>query len=380
MRILSILTYYHPHWTGLTLFARRIAEGLAARGHEVTVLTTRHDRALAPDELVDGVRVVRLDPLAFVSRGALLPTFPVHAARLVARHDVVQIHTPLAESLLVAWLCRIVRRPLVMMHYGDLVMPAGLGNRLVERSVTAMMAGAGRQARRVTILSADYAEHSRFLRPFADKLRAISPPIDIPLPQPDAVAAWRRELGLDASRVIGIAGRFVEEKGFDHLLRALPLLLEADPAIRIVYAGEHRVAYEDFHGRCRHLIERHGSHVHFLGLLRDRQVLANFYALCDVFALPSRTDCLAGVQVEAMLSGTPVVASDIPGAREVVLRTGMGRLTNPDTPEELARSLLAALRDRAALVKPRQDIRAVYDFDRSIAEYDALMREVAGEA
>ena len=42
MRILSALTYYHPHWTGLTAHAVSIAEGLAARGHQVTVLTTRH--------------------------------------------------------------------------------------------------------------------------------------------------------------------------------------------------------------------------------------------------------------------------------------------------------------------------------------------------
>ena len=47
MKILTVLTYYHPHWTGLTANAKRIAEGLAARGHDVTVLTTRHAEELA---------------------------------------------------------------------------------------------------------------------------------------------------------------------------------------------------------------------------------------------------------------------------------------------------------------------------------------------
>ena len=67
MRILSVVTFYHPHWTGMTAFATRISEGLAARGHEVTVLTTRQDPALPAREMVRGVRVERLSPLAYVS-------------------------------------------------------------------------------------------------------------------------------------------------------------------------------------------------------------------------------------------------------------------------------------------------------------------------
>ncbi len=62
-----------------------------------------------------------------------------------------------------------------------------------------------------------------------------------------------------------------------------------------------------------------------LGLIVERQELADFYAMCDVFALPSRTNCFPSVQIEAMMCGTPVVATNIPGAREVVRVTGMGR-------------------------------------------------------
>ena len=64
MKILSILTYYYPHWTGLTAYAKRIGEGLAARGHRVTVLTTRHHRSLPQEEVTHGVRIVRLKPFA----------------------------------------------------------------------------------------------------------------------------------------------------------------------------------------------------------------------------------------------------------------------------------------------------------------------------
>ncbi|TEU08072.1 MAG: hypothetical protein E3J25_12655 [Anaerolineales bacterium] len=47
MKILTAITYYYPHWTGLTAYAQRLAEGLVTRGHQVTVLTSRYRKDLA---------------------------------------------------------------------------------------------------------------------------------------------------------------------------------------------------------------------------------------------------------------------------------------------------------------------------------------------
>ena len=62
MKILSALTYYAPHWTGLTMHAQRVAEGLAARGHHVTVLTIQHEPTLPTDGSAVGRQPVRLEP------------------------------------------------------------------------------------------------------------------------------------------------------------------------------------------------------------------------------------------------------------------------------------------------------------------------------
>ena len=187
MRILTILTYYAPHWTGLTQHARLAAEGLAAQGHQVTVVTSQYSPQLPRDERINGVRVLRLPTLGRISRGMLMPTFPGIVAAQIRRHDVVHIHTPMMESLLVASLCRAQGKPLVMTHHGDLVMPAGLFNQATERVVTALMSGAGRLADRVTTYSDDYAAHSKFLQQFASHLVAMSPPVSIPQPQPTQV-------------------------------------------------------------------------------------------------------------------------------------------------------------------------------------------------
>ena len=79
MKILVTLTFYHPHWTGLTAYAKRIAEGLVARGHTVTVLTSQHSAELRREELINGVCVIRLPYAAQVSRGVLMPGFPAAA-------------------------------------------------------------------------------------------------------------------------------------------------------------------------------------------------------------------------------------------------------------------------------------------------------------
>jgi glycosyltransferase involved in cell wall biosynthesis/SAM-dependent methyltransferase len=285
---------------------------------------------------------------------------------------VGQIHTPLLESLLVALLCRRAGRPLVLTHHGDLVLPAGAANRIIEHVVSGFMGQAARLADRVTAYSRDYAEHSDFLAPFYPKLSYIYPPVELPQPDRGAAARWRRELGLESRRLVGFAGRFVEEKGFDYLLRAIPHLVAAEPAAHLVYAGDHRVVYERFYDRCRPLLDAHADRVSFVGLVRDRGRMASFYAMCDAFALPSRTDCLGLVQIEAMLSGTPVVVSDIPGAREPVRLTGMGRLVAARDPEALAAGLITVLRDPAQYRHSPQEIRAHFSIERTLDEYERL--------
>lgn len=377
MRILTVLTYYHPHWTGLTAYARLLAEGLARRGHQVTVLTARYVKELPKEEVHNGVRIVRLEPLMRLSRGVIMPSFPLVVYRLIKEHDVVQIHTPLLESPLITTLAGRLSKKVVFTHHGDLVMPSGLFDQFVESVVTWLMTQALKGSTRVTIHTKDYADNSPFLSPFKDKLVYVLPPVEIPEPVPEQVAAWRRELQVENCKLVGFAGRFVEEKGFDFLLKSIPYVLERMPDVKFVYAGEVNVAYESFFEKWRHLVERWNDHVIMLGLLRDAQKVANFYAMCDVLALPSRTDCFPMVQVEAMLCGTPTVATDIPGLRVPVRLTGMGRLVQPQDERALAEGLVDMLTNREQYIKSRQEIEVIFDMEKTIDTYEGLMRDLA---
>jgi len=377
MKILMALTYYHPHWTGLTAYAQRLAEGLAGKGHQVTVATSRYRKDLAPEEVHNGVRIVRVPAVFRLSRGRVMPTFPWVMNRLVREHDVVQVHTPMLETWLVGVLAHKAGRKMLVTHHGDLVMPVTAWDQFVQRTVGFLLDRGAEVADTISIHSQDYADHSDYLRPFASKVVAIYPPVEIPNPNAEAVAAWRAELGLLDRPVVGFAGRFVEEKGFDYLLQALPLVAERIPGVTFAYAGERSVAYESFYERWKHLFEGNPDRVRALGLITDHQKLANFYALCDVFALPSRTDCFPSVQIEALLCGTPVVATDIPGAREVVKLTGMGLLVEPRSPRALADGLIQVLGARSSYVKPRAEIRRIFCTETTIAQYEALLQGLA---
>ena len=377
MRILSTLTFYHPHWTGLTVVARRLAEGLAARGHEVTVLTSRHEPGLARREHLNGVTIVRVPMLARLSRTVVMPTYPVALVRELRRCDLVHLHTPMPETALVAAIARLLRKPVVITHHGDVVMPSvGAMNRAVQHVMDAVILTGMRLSDRIVVHTEDYRDHSRFLAPVARNIDAIYPPVELPHPDPSAVERWRRELGLDGLRAIGFAGRFVEEKGFDFLLQAMPLVRERLPDARFVFAGETGIAYERFFERWRHLWERQRDGLIELGLIPDPQRMADFYAMCVAFVLPSRTDCFAIVQVESLLAGTPLVTSDIPGAREVVQVTGAGTLVPAGDPVGIADGIGRVLAEPDRYRPSAAAVRAIFDPRRSLTAYEELFTGV----
>ncbi|MBN1313696.1 MAG: glycosyltransferase family 4 protein [Anaerolineae bacterium] len=378
LKILIALQYYVPHRTGLTLYVQRIAEALARRGHQVTVLTARYNLSLPRDEqVINGVRVIRLWAPFRVSRGMVMPAYPWAAWRLVQMHDVVSLHVPTLETALYAIYTRLQKKGLLITHHGDLILPQGAFNRFVQWFTFQLYLIAGRLAPRIIAYSSDYADNSYYIAPFRQKTSVVYPPIDIPAPDPQRVEVLREEWlgGTNGNgRLIGYAGRFVEEKRPDVLIKALPIIQQKYPGTRIVFAGQYKLKYEHFYARHQDLVQQHRDSLIFLDLITDEQEVANFYAACDVLALPSDTECFALVQVEAMRCGTPVVATDIPGAREVVKVTGMGEIVPPGNPQAMGEALVRVLDNRDKYIKPLSEIDTIFNFEKTVDAYEQHLR------
>jgi glycosyltransferase involved in cell wall biosynthesis len=383
MRILFSLTYYRPHVSGLTIYVERLATALASRGHQITVLTSRHDPALPVEESRDGVRVVRVPIAASVGKGPLMPGFGPVAVRLLREHDLASLHLPQVESVLVAGPAKAMRKPVVLTYHCDLVLPPGRVNGAVNGVVHLANHLAGRLADAVVAYTGDYAGHSAFLRAFRGKQQVIGPPVVMPAPAPEDVAAFREAHDLGEGPVLGFASRFAAEKGIEYAIEAAPRLIERYPHLRLLFAGPYRevIGEESYRRRLEPAVERLGDHWRFLGTLAPVQLPA-FYGSLDALLMTSvnSTESFGLVQVEAMLCGTPVVATDLPGVRRPVLTTGMGEVVRIADAGSLAEGIEKVLGNRPAYVRPRQEIEALFDVDVTVSKYEELFdRLLAGK-
>lgn len=187
-------------------------------------------------------------------------------------------------------------------------------------------------------------------------------------------AAKKNELGSAGRPLVAAVSRLHRQKGLKYLLRAVPLIREEVPAVKLVVAGggplESRLASE-----VRRL--RIGESAALLGERKDaREVMA----AADVFVLPSLWEGLPYVLVEAAALGKPIVATDIDGVREVVRSGETGVLVPPRDPGQLAAALILLLRDRDLAGKlgerARRDIPPAFSLERMVRETEALYLDV----
>ena len=378
-RVLIVLTYYRPHVSGLTIYVERLARELARRGHTVTVLTSRYDRSLAALEELDGVRVVRVPVLARVSKGVLMPLLP-WAVREARRHDAVSIHLPQLDGGLVAVVSRVLRRPTVLTYHCDLRLPRGAVNRVADRVVQLANWVAAAASHRIVAYTQDYADHTPLLRRWRRKVRVIPPPVVMPAPSAADVADLRRRFDVGEGPVIGMAARLATEKGVEHLADAALALSVEHPGTRVLFAGPHDDVVGE--GGYRRMLEPRlralGDRWTFVGTLTPAEMPA-FLGALDVLVVSSvnSTESFGLVQVEAMLCGTPVVATDLPGVRQPVRMTGMGAIAPPADASALALAIADVVANRASYVRPRSEVEAIFDISTTVDAYLDLVDEVS---
>lgn len=382
LNVLLVLTYYRPHTSGLTIYVERLARGLAARGHHVTILTSRFNRRLPPREVRDGVTVVRAPVLFRISKGVIMPTFGLLAWKYVRWADVLSVHLPQFDAAGVALRGRLLKKPTLLTYHCDLRLPPGLFNRVVNATVRVMNNLAGTFSHGVVAYTEDFAEHSPFLQKFADKRHVISPPVELPEMTESGIAAFAKMYNPeDKHPVIGMAARLAAEKGVEVLLDAMPRILEHFPDAHVLFAGQYQnvLAEEEYAQRLEPKIRRYEKmgKWQFLGVLDPLQMAA-FYPNLDVLVVPSlnSTESFGLVQVEAMLCGTPSVASNLPGVRQPVLQTGMGEITPIGDPEGLAEAILKVLDNPDAYHRKHQEIEERFSTKRTAEDYETFFYEM----
>lgn len=379
MRVLLALTYYRPHVSGLTIYVERLARALVERGHAATVLTSRYDAALPLEEQTDGVRVVRVPVAARISKGVIMPGLGRVARRLARQHDVLSLHLPQFDAAGLALRGRALGMATILTYHCDLQLPPGPFNALVNRVIYAANFCAAVFAHRIVTYTQDYADHSPLLSRFKDKVVIIPPPVVVSPVSREVVGAFRDTHVAGTGPIIGFAARLAAEKGVEYLVAAVPELLRRFPNLKVLFAGPYQNirGEEAYWRRLQPAIDRIKGHWEFLGTLGPPE-MSTFFSACDVLVVPSlnSTESFGLVQVEAMLCGTPVVASDLPGVRQPVRLTGMGEIVPPGDARALAVALGRVLEHSDAYARPRAEIESLFDLNRTVEQYETLF---AGE-
>jgi glycosyltransferase involved in cell wall biosynthesis len=152
----------------------------------------------------------------------------------------------------------------------------------------------------------------------------------------------RKQLGLDAARILLFVGRLAPNKCVSVIVEVLRRLADFQPPVHAVILGDAEDIYELEANRCRQRARELGvtDRLHFLGHVAD-DTLVEVYRSADVFVMPSRHEGFCIPVVEAMACGVPVVAARAAALPETV--GGAGLLFEPDDSSDLARQLRRVL-------------------------------------
>jgi glycosyltransferase involved in cell wall biosynthesis len=382
MRILTVLTYYRPHTSGLTIYAERLARALAWRGHQVTVMTTQYDRHLQREEMIDGVRVVRVPVAVRISKGVIAPSFGPVVTKLVWQNDVVHLHLPQFDAPGVALRARLFGKPSVLTYHCDLTLPSGLFNRVVSLVVKFQNNMAAILADHIITYTQDYADHSAYLSRYRRKLIPILPPVSLPTADAQRIEAFAKTYQTQQRQpVIGMVTRFAAEKGVEVLIDAMPAVLEKFPRAQVLFAGQHEnvIGESKYAERLMPQIIKYEEMGcwKFLGVLTQQQ-LAAFYPNLDALVVPSlnSTESFGLVQVEAMMNNIPCVASALPGVRRPVQMHNMGIVIPIGDSSALADALMEIFTAKGKFHSDASSLTQLYDPDRIAGEYEKLFEEL----
>ena len=247
-------------------------------------------------------------------------------ARLAARYafDLIDAHYLYPDGVAAAMLGRWLGKPVVITARGTDVT-------LIPRYrlPRQMIRWAAREAAALITVSHALKRDLSQLGVPPERMTVLRNGVDLQLFRPSARDFMRRELGFKGVTLLSV-GHLIPRKAHDMVIRALGLLPGFD--LIIIGSGPERAALAGL-TKSLGLSER----VRFVAALPQDQ-LASYYGAADALVLASSREGWANVLLEAMACGTPVVASDVGGASELVASPEAGLLTER-APEALARTL-----------------------------------------
>lgn len=330
MRIGIVTQSYYPKPGGVTEVVHYSARELRRLGHEVTIITTKYSNR--DEESPDVLRIGR-NALVPVNGAWVNVTIALRMRNKLesifreGAFDIIQTHCPLVPTLPLASLRAAGKDQKIVGTFHA----AAESNALYHLFRKALDKRARRLDGRIAV-SEPARDFANLYFPGRYEIisngidcERFSPSVD-PLDEPD-----------EGRLRILYVGRMDQRKGVPYLMQAIPLAQKRlKSKIELLLVGE---------GRLRSILFQrplllHGAEMRKVGRV-DPELLPRYYRSADIFCSPATgRESFGIVLLEAMSSGVPVIASDIPGFRRVISHGIDGLLTRPRDPESLAEAIV----------------------------------------
>lgn len=372
MKILVLCYEYPPVGGGGGRVAAQVAGALAARGHEIKVMTAglRH---LSRHEVRDGVEIFRPESLREREDTCTVPEMALYlltgflpAWRLAKRWkpDVIHAHFAVPTGVLALAVSRLTGIPYVLTaHLGDV--PGGVPEQTASlfRLLNPLIRPVWKRAARVTAVSSHTAGLARVAYGLEPRIILNGLP--------------RRENPListgETPRILFV-GRLSVQKNPLLAVQALAELRDLRWIFEVIGDGPLRAA---MHREC----ERLGlaARVVFDGWLSGEEVSRRM-AASQILLMTSLHEGMPMVAVEALQHGLAIVGSDIGGLRDVVRHGENGFLCELSAAAfaEKLRSLLASPADLERMQKGSLALAPAFDQERIVDAYEQALLEAAG--
>jgi glycosyltransferase involved in cell wall biosynthesis len=403
-RIYWLTTEFFPPETGGTgMIVSRLAQGLAARGFAVQVMTRQVLPQSPAHELVERVQVRRIDPPGRM-KGAGWRAFPAMLAfiarlaiALIAErrnYDLVVVSGMKTIPITAIPVCRLLRKPCVVrvespfemvepISAESLDMMHGIAGRLLSGLLKVMQRSVLRRASCVIAISEDIASMLLRLEHPPVRIARIANAVDLTkfAPAPgDERAALRTRLGFPAGRTIVLyVGRLSRAKGVMMLLEAWPDVVARFPDAYLVMVGSGKGSWDDCEADIVQFVRSRELEPH-IALAGHSDRVQDFLQAADLFVAPSDYEGFSLTLVEALGCALPVVTTTVGAAPQIIREGENGFLCPPKDKPALEAALERALGQRARFTDIGRAARASveeFGIPQVVEQYVALLRELA---
>ncbi|MDO3722421.1 glycosyltransferase family 4 protein [Marinobacter sp. chi1] len=325
--------------------------------------------------VADKVREVGIEPHIIDSKGSFNLNYINVLRRFVSQERVGLIHGHLLGSNVYgALLALICRKPMIATFHGAVDVAAK------ERFLRTKFFCIGRGASKIICVSKRLQQEltDRSTLP-ESKLKLIYNGVDPDLFSGSSDKNLKAELGLDQDSILTVSvGNIRPAKGYEYLVDAAIEMATVEPKMHFVVVGHQRKGLFEKLQKRAESSAKGVPNIHWLGFREDiRDILRQ----ADAFVLPSVSEGFSISTVEAMMAGTPIVATRSGGPEEIVDDHQTGMLVPVRDPAAISAALMELRNQkvRETITRCAAEVaREKFGLSRMLREYESLYRELLG--